>query len=195
MSTGKQKKYIRHPDKYIRNPDKPFVSAFPPGFKNEDFSGSFISVIFTEIPPGSSFGGKNQFFFNHDLQKWKTLAYYKTQSSGRSSVVEHHVANVMVEGSNPFTRSISFSLFSPNHQNGTFVPFHRKNIHGTVLLKNRMGICRNFKTIFQFQHCTAPTCCRNLWNDISFRTDRLFQCLTRRKLNRPSKTGLPRVNL
>ena len=110
MSTGKQKKYIRHPDKYIRNPDKPFVSAFLRGFNHRDSWGIFISVIFTEIPPGSSFGGKNQFFFNHDLQKWKTLAYYKTQSSGRSSVVEHHVANVMVEGSNPFTRSISFPI-------------------------------------------------------------------------------------
>ena len=53
MSTGKQKKYIRHPDKYIRNPDKPFVSAFLPGFKNEDFSGSFISVIFTDFPEKS----------------------------------------------------------------------------------------------------------------------------------------------
>ena len=126
MSTGKQKKYIRHPDKYIWYPDKPFVSAFLQGFNHRDSWGIFISVIFTEIPPGSSFGGKNQFFFNHDLQKWKTLAYYKTQSSGRSSVVEHHVANVMVEGSNPFTRSIFFHYF-PNHQNGTFVPFHRKN--------------------------------------------------------------------
>ncbi|GEM_PF-4333590 len=163
MSTGKQKKYIRHPDKYIRNPDKPFVSAFPPGFKNEDFSGSFISVIFTDFPEKSlTRTEKIEKNFNPGLQKQKILAYYEMFSSGRSSVVEHHVANVMVEGSNPFTRSISFSLFSPNHQNGTFVPFHRKNIHGTVLLKNRMGICRNFKTIFQFQHCTAPTCCRNL---------------------------------
>ena len=41
------------------------------------------------------------------MKKRKLEAYYVTQSSGRSSVVEHHVANVMVEGSNPFTRSIS----------------------------------------------------------------------------------------
>ena len=158
MSTGKQKKYIRHPDKYIWYPDKPFVSAFLQGFNHRDSWGIFISVIFTEIPPRSSFGGKNQFFFNHDLQKWKTLAYYKTQSSGRSSVVEHHVANVMVEGSNPFTRSISFSLFPQSSERSvcTFLP------EESVLLKNRMGICRSFKTIFQFQHCTAPACCRNL---------------------------------
>ncbi len=109
MSTGKQKKYIRHPDKYIRNPDKPFVSAFPPGFKNEDFSGSFISVIFTDFPKKSlTRTEKIEKNFNPGLQKQKILAYYRIFSSGRSSVVEHHVANVMVEGSNPFTRSISF---------------------------------------------------------------------------------------
>ena len=111
MSTGKQKKYIRHPDKYIRNPDKPFVSAFLPGFKNEDFSGSFISVIFTDFPekslPRTEKIEKN---FNPGLQKQKILAYYGMFSSGRSSVVEHHVANVMVEGSNPFTRSIFFPI-------------------------------------------------------------------------------------
>ena len=109
MSTGKQKKYIRHPDKYIRNPDKPFVSAFLPGFKNEDFSGSFISVIFTDFPEKSlTRTEKIEKNFNPGLQKHKILAYYGMFSSGRSSVVEHHVANVMVEGSNPFTRSISF---------------------------------------------------------------------------------------
>ena len=159
MSTGKQKKYIRHPDKYIRNPDKPFVSAFPRGFKNEDFSGSFISVIFTVFPKKSlTRTEKIEKNFNPGLQKQKILAYYGIFSSGRSSVVEHHVANVMVEGSNPFTRSISFSLFPQSSERSvcTFLP------EESVLLKNRMGICRNFKTIFQFQHCTAPTCCRNL---------------------------------
>ena len=44
--------------------------------------------------------------YNLNLQNGKTLPYYGTHSGGRSSVVEHHVANVMVEGSNPFTRSI-----------------------------------------------------------------------------------------
>ena len=125
MSTGKQKKYIRHPDKYIRNPDKPFVSAFLPGFKNEDFSGSFISVIFTDFPEKSlTRTEKIEKNFNPGLQKQKILAYYGMFSSGRSSVVEHHVANVMVEGSNPFTRSISFSLFSQSSERNvcTFSP-------------------------------------------------------------------------
>ena len=51
----------------------------------------------------STFFKKNE---KVDLKKRKVEAYYVSQSSGRSSVVEHHVANVMVEGSNPFTRSI-----------------------------------------------------------------------------------------
>ena len=47
---------------------------------------------------------------NH-LHFKKSVAYYVISKliSGRSSVVEHHVANVIVEGSTPFTRSIFLS--------------------------------------------------------------------------------------
>ena len=49
---------------------------------------------------------------NFHLHFEKVVVHYALSKliSGRSSVVEHHVANVIVEGSTPFTRSI-FCLF------------------------------------------------------------------------------------
>jgi hypothetical protein len=44
-------------------------------------------------------------------RRWFALAGLATLDRGCSSVVEHHVANVDVEGSNPFTRF--FSLVGP----------------------------------------------------------------------------------
>ena len=45
---------------------------------------------------------------NFHLHFEKVVVHYALSKliSGRSSVVEHHVANVIVEGSTPFTRSI-----------------------------------------------------------------------------------------
>ena len=50
---------------------------------------------------------------NFHLHFEKVVVHYALSKliSGRSSVVEHHVANVIVEGSTPFTRSIFLSFF------------------------------------------------------------------------------------
>ncbi len=61
------------------------------------------------------------------MQNEKTLPYYEAYSGGRSSVVEHHVANVMVEGSNPFTRSIFFLLVDSSGRSSV-VEHHVANV-------------------------------------------------------------------
>ena len=45
-------------------------------------------------------------------------------TSGHSSVVEHHVANVMVVGSSPIARSIFFALIPDNQPH--YLPFNHK---------------------------------------------------------------------
>ena len=50
------------------------------------------------------------------------VIYYFTELSGRSSGVEHNLAKVRVEGSNPFARSSFFIFYYPERDYGLPVP-------------------------------------------------------------------------